>query len=296
MTDLIQEKLNRYECRTREDEENAIKEITQEVILYSLQQAGFFEKASFQGGTCLRIVHGLERFSEDLDFCLREVDLHFNLNPYLKDFRETMNLYGHHIEVTGEDKVGQSVRTRFLKDNCIKKLLQLEHKHDLRKKIQIKIEVDINPPQYSQTKASYLDFPLDFMVMSHDLPSLMAGKVHALLCRTYTKGRDWYDYLWYVRKEVSINFSMLEHALNQAGPWKGSSLQINKEWLKHALEKKIQDINWENARKDVERFLRGRQKEATMLWSEGFFLQRTEKLFRIFMRIRILGFGARKRT
>ena len=277
MKDVIQIKLESYNCETKEDEENAIKEITQEIALYGLKEAGFFEKASFQGGTCLRIIHGVDRFSEDLDFVLRESDPKFDIEPFLQKAIEVMNVYGYKIEISGEDKADKKLKTRFLKDDSIKKLLNFENKLDLRKKIQIKVEVDINPPKGAIDEINYLDFPIDFMVTTHDLSTLLSGKCHALLCRSYIKGRDWYDYLWYVSKGVKINIEMFQEAINQLGPWQGQKIEITKEWLGRELENKIKTINWDDVKKDVERFLRPEKKKTLELWSEDFFIKKTKK-------------------
>lgn len=277
MKDVIQEKLKLYECETAEDEENAIKEITQEIALYGLKEAGFFEKVSFQGGTCLRIIHGLDRFSEDLDFALKEADSDFDIGPYLEKTMEIMNVYGYEIEVSGADKADNNVKTRFLKDDSIKKLLIFKNKLDLRKKIQIKVEVDINPPIGAVNEANYLDFPIDFMIATHDMPTLLSGKCHALLCRNYIKGRDWYDYLWYISKGTKINLEMFQDAIDQIGPWKDQNITVTSNWLKAALENKIRKLDWNNVKKDVERFLRPNKNKTLELWSEDFFIKKTKK-------------------
>lgn len=277
MKDVIQDKLESYKCETKEDEENAIKEITQEVALYGLQEAGFFEKASFHGGTCLRIIHGLDRFSEDLDFVLKKPESDFDLTPYIEKTIQMMNAYGYQIEISGGDKADSNVRSRFLKDDSIKKLLNFENSLDLRRKIQIKVEVDINPPKGAIDEANYLDFPTEFMVSTHDMPSLLAGKCHALLCRNYIKGRDWYDYLWYISKGTKLNFEMFQAAINQLGPWKGQNTKITAEWLEIEFEKKIKSHNWNEVKKDVERFLKPDKKATLNLWSEDFFLKKTKK-------------------
>ena len=277
MNDVIQDKLNSYKCETREDEENAIKEITQEVALYGLKESGFFEKVSFQGGTCLRIVHGLDRFSEDLDFVLKKPNPHFDINLYIEKTIEIMNVYGYEIKVSGVDKADNNVKTRFLKDDSIKKLLDFENILDLRKKIQIKVEVDINPPKGAVDEINYLDFPIDFMIVTNDLPTLLSGKCHALLCRNYIKGRDWYDYLWYIKKGVKINFKMFRDAINQLGPWKNQNIAVTKSWLSEKLEDKIQKLDWNEAKKDVMRFLRPDKNEILDLWSKDFFIKKTKK-------------------
>ncbi len=277
MKDVIQEKLKLYECETKEDEENAIKEITQEIALYGLKEAGFFEKVSFHGGTCLRIIHGLDRFSEDLNFVLKETDPDFDITPYLEKAIKIMNIYGYKIEVSGEDKADNNVKTRFLKDDSIKKLLNFENKLDLRKKIQIKVEVDINPPVGAVNEGNYLDFPTDFMIATHDMPTLLSGKCHALLCRNYIKGRDWYDYLWYISKGTKINLKIFQEAINQLGPWKGQNITVTSKWLEAELKNRIKTLDWNNVKKDVERFLKPNKKETLELWSEDFFLKKTKK-------------------
>jgi len=281
MNDVIQEKLKSYDPQSDEDEENAIKEITQEVALYGLEKAGFFEQAVFQGGTCLRTIHRLDRFSEDLDFVLKNPNRDFDINYYLNKASVTMKQYGYAIEITGEDKAEKNVKTRFLKDDSIKKILNFKHKQDLRKKIHIKIEVDINPPAGSSAEPNYLDFPIQFMVITHDIPSLFAGKCHALLCRRYVKGRDWYDYLWYISKNTKINLNMLASAINQTGPWEGEKQNVTKEWVHEKLNQKIKEINWEEAKKDVERFLKPEKKETLKLWEKDFFLKMTNKFIEV---------------
>ncbi len=277
MKDVIQNKLESYGCETKEDEENAIKEITQEVILYGLVKAGFFEKVSFQGGTCLRIIHGLDRFSEDLDFVLKDPAPNFDLSQYLEKTIEIMNIYGYKMEVFGEDKADNNISTRFLKDSSIKKILNFENSLDLRKKIQIKVEVDINSPIGAVNEINYLDFPTAFMITTHNMPTLLSGKCHALLCRSYIKGRDWYDYLWHISKRTKINLSMFQEAINQLGPWKDQKIEVNSQWLHEELEKKIKTINWDDVKKDVARFLGPDKKETLQLWSEDYFMKRTEK-------------------
>ncbi|MBT6325843.1 MAG: nucleotidyl transferase AbiEii/AbiGii toxin family protein [Bdellovibrionales bacterium] len=277
MKDVIQEQLKLYKSETKEDEENAIKEITQEIALYGLKESGFFEKAAFQGGTCLRIVHGIDRFSEDLDFVLKKADSNFDINPYLNKTIEIMNIYGYKIEISGEDKADKNIKTRFLKDDSIKKLLNFENKLDLRKKIQIKVEVDINPPEGAIDEGNYLDFPTDFMIITHDRPTLLSGKCHALLCRNYVKGRDWYDYLWYISKGIKINLEMFQKAINQVGPWKGQNITVTGQWLKTELENKIKSLDWNYVKKDVERFIKPEKKKTLELWSEYFFIKKTNK-------------------
>ena len=220
MKDLIQKKLEQYQVQSAEDEENALKEITQEICLYALAKSGFFEHAAFHGGTCLRIVHGLDRFSEDLDFALRKPE-NFNLGPYLEKTATLMRAYGYDLEIAGPEKADKAVQTRFLKDDSIKRVVSFKHLRDFRKKINIKVEIDTNPPTLAQDEVKFLEFPTDYSILCHDMNTLFAGKIHALLCRQYLKGRDWYDFNWYISNKCPPNYQFLSSALNQLGPWKG---------------------------------------------------------------------------
>ena len=91
--EMIQQKLLSYNSQTLLEEENALKEIAQEIALMSLSRTGFFRVAAFQGGTCLRILYGLERFSEDLDFVLDMPDKKFNWDIYIKGMTEEFKAY-----------------------------------------------------------------------------------------------------------------------------------------------------------------------------------------------------------
>ena len=279
MKDIIQKKLESYGAETVEGELNALKEIIQEVILYALSQTDFFKRAFFQGGTCLRIVHGLDRFSEDLDFALRNSDSKFDIQTYLERVVETMHWYGCNMEISGKDRTDGNIKSRTLKDDNIQKVLTLEHNLNVRKKIKIKVDIDIDPPRYAKFEANYMDFPMDFMIMTHDLTSLFSGKCHALLCRRFSKGRDWYDYLWYIKKNVQINLKMLEDALKQFGPWKNKNIMVTESWLKKELHKKIQTIKWDDIKKDISRFIKSREREGLELWHKEFFIKKTNKIF-----------------
>ena len=211
MKDLIQKKLESYNLTCAEDEMMALKEITQEVVLYSLQKAGFFRKACFLGGTSLRIIHGVNRFSEDLDFSTNSTNNNFDLEYYLNRAMNEMNAYGYDLSINKKDLDDKAVKSRFLKDDSIKKVLTFQYKQDRRQKIKIKVEIDTNPPVGANRAVEYIEFPEDFSIASYDLPSLMSGKIHALLCRPYAKGRDWFDFLWYISNKVSPNLLFLEN-------------------------------------------------------------------------------------
>lgn len=277
MKDLIQSKLEQYNAQSKEEELNALKEITQEVALYSLYKAGFFNEACFIGGTGLRILHGLDRFSEDLDFSLIKPNPNFNLDSYLKKSMLEMNAYGYDLSIDAKDLGDKNVQSRFLKDDSIKNVLTFKHAQDLRSKIKIKIEIDTTPPDGAILKSEYVDFPMDFQVQSYDLPSLMSGKIHALLCRPFIKGRDWYDFLWYVTKGITPNYKQLTSALNQLGPWQEKKITVDENFLRNELKKKIETLEWKDVAKDVRKFLRPTKTETLDLWSEDFFKAKLAK-------------------
>lgn len=276
--EIIQQKLLSYQCQTVLDQENALKEISQEVALMALSRSGFFKIAAFQGGTCLRILYGLERFSEDLDFVLGEPDQHFDWDIYIKSMSDEFSAYGYHLEVINKKKLDKTIKTAFIKADSIGGLLVIKDVRSNRAKLQIKLEIDTNPPTGSQYEIKYLDFPLAFSIQTQNLPSLFASKNHALLCREYTKGRDWYDFLWYVARQTPINFTLLNHAIQQAGPWTDKKISVNANWLVKELRIRINNIDWEMAKKDVARFLRPHELPTLNLWSKEFFLSRTDKL------------------
>lgn len=280
MIDIIKQRMNKYNYQSAIEEENAIKEIMQEIALYALWRAGFFQKALFQGGTSLRILYGLTRFSEDLDFILQESDPNFNWDKYLGSLSETFEEFGVFNEIIPKEKMDGNIKKTMLKDDSILNQLDLKiSAHDRRKKITIKLEVDINPPPYSEEAYTDLDFPLDFEVRHQNLSSNFALKIHALLCRTYLAGRDWYDFNWYVARGEFPNMKLLQAALYQTGPWSGQeALHITSAWLEKALMEKIDMVNWDSARLDVERFLRPIEAQSLSLWKANFFHKKVSKL------------------
>ncbi|HNW59017.1 MAG TPA: nucleotidyl transferase AbiEii/AbiGii toxin family protein [bacterium] len=277
---MIQQRLLNYNCKSDVEEQQAIREITQEVVLAALGRGDFFKHALFQGGTCLRIFYGLNRFSEDMDFILRAVDPDFQLKDHIKHLTDELAAYGYNIEITDRDRVGATVKKAFLKDDSLGKVIALRHANQTNpsKKIRIKLEVDTNPPSGSGHELKYLDFPFVSSVAVQDRPSLFAGKIHALLCREYIKGRDWYDFIWYTSNRTGINYDFLTSAINQLGPWQDQSIMIDKAWLLNELERKITAINWKQAIEDVRHFVRVAEQPSLDLWSKELFWGQLSKL------------------
>ena len=280
MIEIIQQKLDAYKASNPVEEEQATKEIMQEIALYGLWRAGFFKVAAFQGGTSLRILHGLQRFSEDLDFMLQTPDPEFDWSVYLARLLECFEEYGLQSEALPRGSMDRTVRTAVLKNNLFVNQLNLRfYKGHADRKITIKLEVDANPPAGSVYDYKYLDFPTDFEICHQDLAGNFALKIHALLCRPYLKGRDWYDFNWYIRQGVSPNLPHLRNALIQHGPWAGQdSLTIDADWVREELQKKIDNIDWAAATADVAPFLKLGEQEALTLWGARFFAAKLERL------------------
>jgi len=279
MIEILQQRLDSYKTTNPVEEEQATREIFQEVALYALWRADFFEVAAFQGGTSLRILRGLPRFSEDLDFILKTPDPEFQWSPYLEKLLTGLLEFGLHSEAIDKSRMDQNVKRALLKDNAVSNQLDLSFDRDhLSRKLRIKLEIDINPPDGSGFEYSYLDFPLDFEVCHQDLPSNFSLKIHALLCRPYLKGRDWYDFNWYVKKGIHPNLPHLQAALYQHGPWQGQSMTIDQSWVKRVLVEKVTTIDWRKAAADVTRFLGAAEQQSLKLWSERFFLSKVERI------------------
>lgn len=280
VNDIIKQKLETYELQTLEDEEHALKEILQEIALYGLANSGFFEHAIFHGGSALRILHNLPRFSEDLDFLLKAPNPEFQWESYMDAIITTCKQYGVQPEIKDKSRVNNVVKKMFLKDDFIGKIIDLNFAHHHQRKLTIKFEIDTNPPQGSITELKFLEFPLDYSLITQDLSSSFAGKCHALLCREYVKGRDWYDFSWYVTRKISPNLDLLEHAIHQQGPWARQKNIVSPTWFIKAMHQKIENIDWAKATNDVRSFLNIEDRRSLNLWGADFFLNKLNKLER----------------
>jgi hypothetical protein len=279
VNEIIQQRLNASGAANALEEERALREIIQEIALYALWRADFYAVAAFQGGTSLRILHGLPRFSEDLDFILREPGSDFTWPPYLERLLDVLTEYGIEAEALPRGRLDKAVQTAVIKDRSVVNQLNLAfYQGHPGRKLRVKLEIDVDPPAGSDWAYSYLDFPTDFEVCHQDLPSNFALKIHALLCRDFVKGRDWYDFNWYVKLGISPNLMLLSNALAQAGPWATQDLAIDLTWLKAVLREKIAGIDWGQAVEDVAPFLRAAEQESLTLWSERFFNDRVARL------------------
>lgn len=280
MIEIIQKRLEEYKSTNPVEEQQATKEIIQEVALYALWRAGFFEVAVFQGGTSLRILHDLPRFSEDLDFMLKAPDPDFEWSAYLTKLLACFEEYGLKSEALPKGRMDQRIKKAVIKDNSVINQLSLSfYQGHEGQKINIKLEIDVEPPGSSGYEYTYLDFPTDYEVCHQDLSSNFALKIHALLCRGFLKGRDWYDFNWYIKQKVSPNLPHLKNALVQYGPWQGQGdLTVGIPWLKKVMQEKIDSIDWAAAADDVQRFLKPAEVESLTLWSARFFSEKLNRL------------------
>ena len=286
MNSVIETMLAKYNSQNNEERENAIKEIVQEIALAGLSRGGFFEKAAFYGGTCLRIFHGLNRFSEDLDFALLDKDPSFKLDDYFPSLQKEFQSYGLEMNAELKKKDDESeVQSAFLKGNSLTLMMSFFPKSEEAKKvvsnqkIKIKFEIDTDNPNGGTTEFRYKMLPAPYEVQIFDEATLFAGKIHAILCRSYknhVKGRDYYDYLFYIAKGSKLNLKYLENKLKNTGGIisENETLTLNK--VKELLKAKFESVNYEIAKEDVSNFIN--DKENVKFWKKELFLETINNL------------------
>ena len=284
---IIEQMLSKYEIESENALINALKEIYQEIALLGLYRGGFFQKAAFYGGTALRIIHGLERFSEDLDFSLLQKYPTFDIESYFSSVIDEFEALGITITLRKKTKSQESdIESAFLKNDTSIHTLVMETEdlsHILGgipsgKKLKIKFEVDTNPPLGFQTEAHTLLLPTTFNIVAMTLPNLYAGKLHALLFRnwkTRVKGRDWYDFEWYVKRGAKVNLEHLQERMVESGNFNREEL-LTREKLTALLKEKIGTLDIDKARQEVQVFL----KDPSVLdfWSRDYFNLLTERM------------------
>ena len=285
MNNVINEMIKKYNADGLMDKKNVVKEIMQEIVLCGLSRAGFFKKAAFYGGTALRIFYGLDRFSEDLDFSLIETDDNFELTEYFPILRKEIASYGLDVEISEKQKTKNSaIRSAFLKGNTKEHMLLFYASDPITnqiagdEKIKIKLEVDTNPPVGALFEHKYRLLPAPYEVMLYDMPSLFAGKTHAVICRSWKnriKGRDLYDFIFYISRGASLNTEHLKARLVQSGVWKAED-EFNIEAAKKLLFSRFDAIDFSQAKEDVKPFIK--DTASLELWSSDFFKQITQEL------------------
>ena len=285
MNSIIDEMLKKYNLDTLDEKKNALKEIIQEIVLCGLSRAKFFDKAAFYGGTALRIFYGLDRFSEDLDFSLKKPDIDFDLSSYFPILEKEARAFGLNLKIEEKQKtVDSNIKSAFLKGNTKEHLLLFYANENFSSGInrdeifRIKFEVDIDPPSEAGFEHKYSLKPVPYEVTLYDLPSLFAGKIHALLCRGWKnriKGRDLYDYVFYLQRGASLNLSNLKQKLIQSEVWKKDD-ELTLDDVKKMLWKRFDGVNFEKAKDDVRNFVK--DKASLDVWSSDFFKAITAEL------------------
>ncbi|MBI4350020.1 MAG: nucleotidyl transferase AbiEii/AbiGii toxin family protein [Elusimicrobia bacterium] len=276
----IQQMLERYNCRTRDEYVGALREILQQIALLGLWRGKFFEHAAFYGGTALRVLYGLDRYSEDLDFSLLMPDKNFSLGAYGGALRRELDSFGFDVSFEARKRNPETaIESAFLKTSTLQQLIVVKVNAGLarqlhaREILKIKLEVDTDPPGGFETESRAVLLPVPFAVRACSLPDLFAGKMHALLCRkwkTRVKGRDWYDLVWYLGHHPQLRLSHLESRLRRSGDWAGAAALTRPDLL-GLLDTAITKLDVHQARQEADRFVG--EKSSLELWSREFFAQ-----------------------
>lgn len=281
---IIEDKLKKYQSYTKQQEKNALREIAQEIALSALARTDFFKHAAFIGGSCLRIVYGLQRFSEDLDFWTLEPAPNFLWKSYLQAVADEFKAYAFDMTIEDRERPNAKVKRAILKkdSDSIEKVLILSdaRKYMENEKLQIKFEIHTHPPAGGLFEPKNIDFPYPFTITALDRPSLFASKIAALFDQTQeVKGRHWYDFIWYIFNKWPINYQVLANAYNllENIP-KVDPEQVSLSWLQKKLAELIQSIEWKVKRDDVRNFISAEEQETLDLWSQQFFLGHVEAL------------------
>lgn len=271
---IVKQMLQKYHLNDGDNINDALREVMQEIALAGLVRAGFFDKAAFYGGTCLRIFYDLPRFSEDLDFSLLQSQTDFSFEPYFDVLVAEFNALGFDVEVsTREKSIETAVVSAFLKKNTSIYDVSVRG----QKVLKIKFEVDTEPPLGFKTEEKLLLNPYSVHVKCFSLADLYAGKMHALLFRQWknrVKGRDWFDFEWYVRQGAELNLAHLEMRARQSGNLSCDSLtpELFNTWL----TQRIEQLDVQSAKSDVQRFLADTQ--VLDIWSRDYFMQLAKRV------------------
>ncbi len=285
MNDAIRAMVEGYECTSSTEYTNALRDILQRLALLGLWRSKFFEHAAFYGGTALRMLHGLDRFSEDLDFSLLESDRAYSMMNYATALRREIAGFGFEVELESSGKAtGSQIDSAFLKADTYRQLVAIEVDAEVLqgvhpgRLIKIKLEVDTYPPVGFETETRYVFQPIPFPVRTYTLPDLFAGKLHAVLCRKWekrVKGRDWYDMVWYAGHYPKVRLRHLEARMRQSGDYCDDE-ELSMPKLRALLAVAIDDLDINLARDEVSRFIR--DPRALDVWSREFFRETVQRI------------------
>lgn len=279
MNDAIRQMMGRYRLEALDDYVRALREILQELALLGLWRSKFFEHGAFYGGTALRVLHGLDRFSEDLDFSLLAPSDEFALGRFTGPLEAELRAFGFEVRVVEKPKRRASaITSAFLKADTLQQLIEIRTPAGMVRTLprgqvlRIKLEIDTSPPPGFETEVRFLLNPIPFPVRAFALPDLFAGKMHAVLCRRWqkrVKGRDWYDLVWFAGRHATLHLSHLEARMVQSGDWP-SEERLTPEAFSSRLVQAIHSVDLNRARQEVAPFVA--HPDALSAWSVPFFL------------------------
>jgi predicted nucleotidyltransferase component of viral defense system len=278
MKQVIKDFVDRRNPQDVREYDRALREIIQYIALFGLWRAGFFEHAAFYGGTALRILHGLPRFSEDIDFSLLDDNRKFSLESYLSGLKTELSGFGFKVDIAVKASGTGSTESAFIKANTRMHVLQVAPGPEIvdtvpsNQRMKVKLEVDVNPPGGFDTESLPVLDPIPFYVRTYSLPDLFAGKMHCVLFRKWRiriKGRDWYDMIWFLRREVPLHLLHLEERMRQSGDWTGTR-SLTEEDFSHLYRQRVAQVDFLQAVNDVLPFIQDPRE--LDVWSRDFFL------------------------
>lgn len=284
MKTILEQMVEAYQPKNNEEKRNVVKEVMQEITLCALSKAGFFDVAAFYGGTALRIFYGLDRFSEDLDFSLMTKNKDFDLSTYVPSLKRIVQSFGLNVEVEIKHKtLDSAIQSAFLKGDTIEQFL-LFYPNDLvtginkNEKVKIKFEIDTMPASLATYETKYRLLPMPYSIKLYDEASLFSGKIHAVICRSWksrVKGRDLYDYVFYLTRNTKFNLDHLREKLIESH-YISQEDKFDVDFVKALLIARFNKIDFNDAKKDVLPFI----KDTSILdiWSKEFFIAITSQL------------------
>lgn len=285
MNSVLKSMLKKYEIKNERDEINAMKEIIQEIVICGLSRGDFFDEAAFYGGTALRIFYDLDRFSEDLDFALLSPNNNFDLTKFFSYIETEVKAYGLNLKVdTKKKNIDSNIASAFLKGDTLEHILiffsedNKQSNNKLLKDIKIKFEVDINPPYGATYDFQYKLLPSPHQIRLYDDSSLFAGKIHAVLCRGWQnriKGRDLYDYVFYMSRGIKVNMELIRNKLIESNVISKND-EFNIQILKDMLKERFKNIDYTEAKDDILPFIK--DSKSLGVWNDNFFCQITDNL------------------
>ncbi|HOP46409.1 MAG TPA: nucleotidyl transferase AbiEii/AbiGii toxin family protein [Desulfobacteraceae bacterium] len=258
--------------------ERALAETVQSIALLGLSRGGFFSDAAFYGGTALRLLYHLDRFSEDLDFSLTSPNKAFSFGAFLSPLRDELQAFGFIVDIQEHQKKQPSpIASAFIKTNTRMHLMKANVPRAVSDRIhrdtvcKVKLEVDIDPPPYADYVVAYIDEPVPFSLLGFSGPALFAGKMDAVLSRGWlkrVKGRDWFDFAFLVRKNIPLLLPHLEARLRQKGVYTADA-PLDEARCVEIIDQRIDSVDFEAAKADVLPFVP--QARDLDVWSRDYF-------------------------